>query len=350
MIERRKTRTVTVGDVKIGSDHLVSIQSMAKTDTCDTGSTVRQIRQLEKAGCELVRVAVKDTAAARAVADIKKETDIPLIADIHFDHKLALEAIANGADKIRINPGNITGEDEISSIIDAAGAKGIPLRLGVNSGSLMEMVTGRGNPADVMVGSLLKYLEPFRKKGFNDIIISLKASDVSTTVESYRKMASECDYPFHVGVTAAGPPAEGIVRSSVGIGALLLDGIGDTVRVSLTGDPLPEVDAAKRILSAAGVRHFGHSIISCPTCGRCQVDLVPLVEKLEKEVKSFTNKPLTIAIMGCEVNGPGEAKCADIGIAFGKNRGAIFRGGEIVKTVEVDDAVYELVKMIKEEL
>jgi (E)-4-hydroxy-3-methylbut-2-enyl-diphosphate synthase len=350
MIERRKTRTVTVGDVKIGSDHLVSIQSMTKTDTCDVSSTLRQIRQLEKAGCELVRVAVKDLPAASAIADIKKEINIPLIADIHFDHKLALEAIASGADKIRINPGNITGEDEVNSVIDAAGAKGIPIRLGVNSGSLMEMATGTGNPADVMVGSLLKYLEAFRRKGFNDIIISLKASNVSTTVESYRKMAEACDYPFHVGVTAAGPPAEGIVRSSIGIGSLLLDGIGDTVRVSLTGDPLPEVDAAKRILSAVGVRHFGHSIISCPTCGRCQVDLVPLVEKLEKEVKNVTNKPLTIAIMGCEVNGPGEAKCADIGIAFGKNKGAIFRGGEIVKTVGVDDAVYELVRIIKEEL
>ncbi len=350
MIERRKTRTVTVGDVKIGSDHLISIQSMTKTDTSDVNATVRQIRQLQNAGCELVRVAVKDTNAASAISDIKKEINIPLIADIHFDHKLALEAIANGADKIRINPGNMTGQDAVNSVINAAAEKGIPIRLGVNSGSLVEMAAGRGNPADVMVDCLLKYLEPFRKKRFNDIILSLKASDVSTTVEAYRKMAEACDYPFHVGVTAAGPPAEGIVRSSVGIGTLLLDGIGDTIRVSLTGDPLPEVDAAKRILSSVGVRHFGHSIISCPTCGRCQVDLVPLVEELEKEIKSITNKPLTIAIMGCEVNGPGEAKCADIGIAFGKNKGAIFRGGEIIKTVKVDDAVDELVKMIKEEI
>ncbi|MBD3425682.1 MAG: flavodoxin-dependent (E)-4-hydroxy-3-methylbut-2-enyl-diphosphate synthase [Candidatus Omnitrophica bacterium] len=350
MLQRRKTRTVSVGGLKMGSEHPVSIQSMTKTDTRDVLSTVKQIRQLEKAGCELVRVAVKDMDSARAIGEIKKQIGIPLIADIHFDHRLAIESVKRGSDKIRINPGNITKREHIEAVIDACMEAGLPIRVGINSGSIGKMAAGKGATAHEMVEALQRYLEPFRKKGFGDLIISLKASSVLTTVESYRMMASLCDYPFHIGVTAAGPPSEGIIRSSIGIGSLLLDGIGDTIRVSLTGSPLPEVDAAKRILAAVGARSFGHSIISCPTCGRCQVDLAPLVEKLQKEVEELTARPLTIAIMGCEVNGPGEAGTADIGIAFGRNRGAIFRDGEIIKTVRVSEAVEELVRMIKEQI
>ncbi|RKY43281.1 MAG: 4-hydroxy-3-methylbut-2-en-1-yl diphosphate synthase [Candidatus Makaraimicrobium thalassicum] len=362
MIQRRKTRTVTVGSVKIGSGHPVAIQSMTKTDTLDVDATVRQIRGLEKEGCELVRVAVREPESARAISRIKSGIHIPIIADIHFDHKLALEAITHGADKIRINPGNITNPAHIDRIIDSASEKGIPVRLGVNSGSLPD-AGAAASPAGAMVSPLLRYLEHFRRRDFNDIVISLKSSSVSATVEAYRRMAAECDYPFHLGITATGTPAWGIVRSSVGIGALLLDGIGDTIRVSLTGDPDVEVDTARRILVSAGVRHFGPEIISCPTCGRCQVDLVPMVRELEDELGLDAGEgsrkakgegpgaksPLVIAVMGCEVNGPGEAKNADIGVAFGRGRGVVFRKGRIVKTVEASNAVRELAAMVRKE-
>ena len=357
MIRRRKTRTVTVGNVKIGSGHPVSIQSMAKTDTANVASTVREIRALEESGCEIVRVAVKTFEAARAIGQIKKEIDIPLVADIHFDAALAVEAIKSGADKIRINPGNVRDKGGIRELIAAASAKSVPMRIGVNSGSLSEMARGKGSPAGRMVGAVLRYLELFRRERFNNLVISLKASDVATTVEAYRLMAGECDYPFHVGVTAAGLPEEGIIRSAVGIGSLLLDGIGDTIRVSLTGEAVAEVGVAKRILSAAGMRKFGHEIIACPTCGRCQVDLVSIVRELEEQISRGTRdegprtrKPLLIAVMGCEVNGPGEARQADIGIAFGKDRGAIFRKGKIVKTVVAKKAVGELIKIIKKQV
>jgi len=357
MIKRRNTRTVTVGNVSIGSEHPVSIQSMAKTDTADVDATSEQINSLEKRGCEIARVAVKHMEEANAIGEIKKRINIPIVADIHFDYRLALESIKQGVDKIRINPGNITKKDEIDGIISAALDKNIPIRIGVNSGSLMEVATKKGAAADVMVDSLLKYLEYFHGRNFEDIIISLKSSDVLTTVEAYRKMAVECDYPFHLGVTAAGPPADGIIRSSVGIGTLLLEGIGDTIRVSLTGDPSGEIDTAKRILVSAGIRSFGTEIISCPTCGRCQVDLVSLVWQLEEKLKRTTHnanratdKNLIIAVMGCEVNGPGEARSADIGIAFGSEKGALFRRGEIVKTVDVDHAIEELLTLIEEEL
>jgi len=349
MFERRKTRTVEVGNVKMGSGHPVVIQSMTKTDTADAALTAGQIRLLEKAGCEIVRLSVKDMRSAEAVEDIKKETTIPMVADIHFDHKLALEAIRRGADKIRINPGNMQKEQDVAEVIDAAKEKKIPIRVGINSGSLLEKVTGKTATADAMVASLVKYLEYFRKRDFNDIVVSLKASDVKTTVEAYRKASDECDYPFHLGVTAAGPPRDGVVRSSVGIGTLLMEGIGDTIRVSLTGDPVEEVDTAKRILSSTGSRRFGPDVISCPTCGRCQVDLISLVEELEKRLSADTGADLTIAVMGCEVNGPGEAKAADIGIAFGKGKGAIFKQGKIVKTVDASCAIDELLAMIGKE-
>lgn len=327
---------------------------MTKTETSDVASTVRQALRLEKTGCEIVRVAVKTPADARAIREIRRGISIPVVADIHFDADLAIEAVKSGADKIRINPGNVRDKKDIDRVIASVSSKGIPLRLGVNSGSLEEMSKNRKDPAGAMVGALLKYVEHFRKKKFHDLVISLKASDVPATVRAYRLMADECDYPFHLGITAAGLPEDGVVRSSVGIGALLLDGIGDTIRVSLTGDPILEIPAGKRILSAAGARKFGPEIIACPTCGRCQVDLVSIVKRLERELARSKGhgargigKSALIAVMGCEVNGPGEARQADIGIAFGKDKGAIFSHGKIVKTVKAKDAVCELVKMIK---
>jgi len=357
VIKRRKTRTVSVGPLKIGSDHPVVIQSMTKVDTSDIGQVVVQIRQLEEAGCEIVRVAVKDKGDAKAISSIKKEVTVPLVADIHFDYKLALEAIKCGADKIRINPGNIKKTKDVEKVIDAASDKNIPIRVGVNSGSLMEIAAGKGLSPQAMVNALLRYMENFRKRNFDDLIISLKSSDVSKTIEAYKKMADECDYPFHVGVTAAGLPEDGVIKSSIGIGALLLDGIGDTIRVSLTGEPTSEVEIAKRILSSVGSRYFGPEIISCPTCGRCQVNLVPIVKNLESELRHLTHKEpllkekqLLVAVMGCEVNGPGEAKGADIGIAFGRGKGVIFRRGEVVKTVKTSGSVKELLDMIKKEI
>ncbi|MEA3488720.1 MAG: flavodoxin-dependent (E)-4-hydroxy-3-methylbut-2-enyl-diphosphate synthase [Candidatus Omnitrophota bacterium] len=357
MIKRRETRTVVVGDVKIGSGHPVSVQSMTKTDTGDIEATAGQIRELEDAGCEIVRIAVKDQDAARAVASIKKEISIPLVADIHFDYRLALEAVKSGADKIRINPGNISNTDELNKIIDAVSSAGIPVRIGVNSGSLRENIVSSGDVDEVMTDSALKCIEHFRKRGFHDLVVSLKGADVPATVRAYRKLAMECDYPLHLGITAAGSPEKGIVKSSIGIGALLLDGIGDTIRVSLTGDPVTEVNTARNILAAVGARNFGPQVIACPTCGRCQVDLISIVEELEDELRRDTryairntDKQLIIAIMGCEVNGPGEAKNADIGIAFGKDRGAIFSRGKVVKTVEEGEAIKELLEMIKKEI
>ncbi len=352
-IKRRKTRTVTVGNVRIGSEYPVSIQSMTNTDTKDISSTAGQIKVLEDAGCELVRLAIKDEEAAKAIGQIKKETTIPLIADIHFDYKLALSSIKYGADKIRINPGNISKTNELDEIISLASEKGIPLRIGVNSGSLPQGVSAGSDLASSMVDSLLRYLEYFQKKNFNDIVLSLKASGVPATVKAYREISEKCDYPLHLGVTAAGSPHSGIVKSSIGIGALLLDGIGDTIRVSLTGDPEREVETAKRILASTLMRSFGPEVIACPTCGRCQIDLISLVEDLEKKINSrkfSSEKALVIAIMGCEVNGPGEAKEADIGIAFGKDRGAIFKKGKIVKTVQAKDAIKELLDLIDKEM
>ncbi|MBD3295763.1 MAG: flavodoxin-dependent (E)-4-hydroxy-3-methylbut-2-enyl-diphosphate synthase [Candidatus Omnitrophica bacterium] len=354
MSDRRKTHTVKAGNVVIGSGHPVIIQSMTNTVTSDVRSTVDQIRRLRGQGCEMVRVAVKTGEDAGCLGDIREEISIPLVADIHFDHELALRAIESGADKIRINPGNMRKKG-LEKVISAAAAADIPIRIGVNSGSLTEMRRGVSDGATRMADKVSEYLELFHSMNFREIVISLKASDVATTVEAYRIMAGRCDHPLHVGVTAAGPLMDGVVRSSMGIGALLLEGIGDTVRVSLTADPVEEVRTARRILSAAGIRRFGHEIISCPTCGRCQVDLVPIVRELESELErdprsgtGDVDRRFLIAIMGCEVNGPGEAEAADIGIAFGGGRAALFREGEIVKTVEARSAVRELLLMLRE--
>jgi len=352
MMKRRKTRVIKVGKVKIGGANPVCIQSMAKTDTRDVGKTVSQIRKLEKCGCEIVRVAVKDTDAARAIGAIKKRIKIPLVADIHFSFRLALEAIKSGADKIRINPGNISKPEDLKTIIRAAKKRKIPIRIGLNSGSLPRSGSYPQSRSPLRVTySVDNFIKFFEKQGFHDIIVSLKSSSVPETVEAYRKLAGRCDYPFHLGVTAAGPYNTGTVKSSIGIGALLLDGIGDTIRVSLTGDPFEEVIAAKRILEALGLRRFGPDIISCPTCGRCRVDLVKIVNELEKRLYAMRYalyaKPLTIAIMGCEVNGPGEAREADIGIAFGKGSGLLFKKGKVVKKVKARDAVKELLASLR---
>ena len=328
------TRQIKVGKVKIGRGAPVVIQSMTKTDTRDVRATVRQIKQLEKTGCEIVRVAVKDFEAASAIKNIKRRIKIPLAADIHFDHRLALLAIQNGADKIRLNPGNIYKEEQVIEVAKAAKKARVPIRVGVNSGSL------RGG----MVKSALDYIKILEKARFYDIIVSLKASDVVETVKAYKQFARKSKYPLHLGVTAAGPVSTGLVKSSIGIGALLLDGIGDTIRVSLTADPCEEVIAAKNILQALGLRNFGPEIISCPTCGRCQVDLQRLVKELSfrLSVIGYRLSNVKIAVMGCEVNGPGEAKDADIGVACGKKSGVIFRKGKVIKKVKEKDIIREL--------
>jgi len=352
MIIRRKAREIRVGDVKIGGDAPVSIQSMAKVETSDVKAVVSQIKTLEKNGCEIVRVAVKDTDDANAVRAIKRKIKIPLVCDIHFDYRLALKSIENGADKIRLNPGNIFKVDEISKVVKAAKNADIPIRIGANSGSVRKTKGSRPRAqGDLLVDSVLNYIKIFEDMSFRDIIISLKASDAVSTVDAYRKIATFCDYPLHLGLTASGPYDDGIVKSSIGIGALLLDGIGDTIRVSLTADPVQEVIAAKRILGALGLRKFGHEIISCPTCGRCQVDLMKIVEQLENAIHTThdtrRDKPLTIAVMGCEVNGPGEAMMADIGLAAGKGQGALFKKGKIIKRVKEKDFVKEIMGLLK---
>jgi len=338
--KRRKTKVVKVGRVKIGGNNPISIQSMTKTDTRNIKSTVKEIKALERAGCEIVRLAVKNKESARALKAIKKKIHIPLVADIHFDYRLAILSIKNGADKIRINPGNIKNVTEIKEIIKLAKAKKIPIRIGLNSGSLP-----RGETFEHLA---LKYIKLFERENFRDIIISLKSSDVEETIKAYRKLALRCNYPFHIGVTACGSYNTGIVKSSIGIGVLLLDGIGDTVRVSLTGDPVKEVLSAKSILQASGVRKFQHEVIACPTCGRLQVNLSFILKKVEERLakRKKVRKPLKIAIMGCEVNGPGEAREADIGIAFGKGKGILFKKGRFIKAVKTKNAVKELLKII----
>lgn len=340
MIKRRHTKEIRVGNVKIGNNAPVSIQSMTKVDTRDVIKTAAQINELQAAGCQIARVAVKDADAAKAIAGIKARINIPLVADIHFDYRLALLAIQSGADKIRINPGNMHKRQEVEAVVKAAQAKNIPIRIGVNSGSI-----GRPGPGvKIMVKAALSYARLFEKLKFSDIIISIKASDVVDTVEAYREVTKRCAYPLHLGVTAAGLPEDGVVKSAVAFGALLLEGIGDTIRVSLTGSPVFEVAAAKKILNAAGLGHFGPEIIACPTCGRCQVDLAKIVRELKEKLPD--SKPIKIAVMGCEVNGPGEAMDADIGIAAGKGSGMLFKKGKQIRKVAQKDFVKAIIEEI----
>ena len=349
MIQRRKTRQISIGPLKIGGDAPISVQSMTKTDTRDIRRTIHQIRRLEEAGCEIVRVAVVDEEAARAIAEIKKRIKIPLIADIHFHYRLALKAMESGADGIRLNPGNIGGRDRLKMIVINAKDRSIPIRIGVNAGSLEKDLLKRfgGATAEAMVSSALRTIEWMEDLGFQQIKVSLKASDVLRTVEAYRLFSKTTDYPLHLGITEAGRGSGAIVKSSLGIGILLSEGIGDTLRVSLTGDPVQEVRVGYDILRSLKIRERGVEIISCPTCGRCEINLTPLVEKVEKATQRI-DTPLTIAIMGCVVNGPGEAKEADVGIAGGKGMGLLFRKGRVVKKVREKDFARVLLKEVDE--
>lgn len=347
MIIRRKTRQISIGSVRIGGDAHISIQSMTKTDTRDIQATIKQIRRLEKAGCEIVRVAVIDEKAADAIKEIKRKINIPLIADIHFHYQLALKAMEAGADAIRINPGNIGGQDRLKRIVKEAKMRSIPIRIGVNAGSLEKQLQKEfGGPTpEAMVESALKTISFMEDLGFNLIKVSLKASDVLKTVEAYRLFSKRSDYPLHVGITEAGIGMSAIIKSSIGIGVLLEEGIGDTIRVSLTGDPVHEVYVANDILRALKISEKGVEIISCPTCGRCEIDLIPIVKNIESCVRNIS-KPMTVAIMGCVVNGPGEAKEADLGIAAGRSSGVLFKKGRIIKKVDKKDFVKVLLNEI----
>ena len=347
-MEKKATKAVTVGDVQIGGDAPVSVQSMTNTDTRNIGETVDQIKRLEEAGCELIRVAIPDYEAATKVDKIKAEIDLPLIADIHFDHKLALEVLERGIDGLRINPGNIGGEKKVKAVATKALAKKVPIRVGVNGGSLeKELLEKYGHPtAEAMVESALKHIRLLEKYDFYDIIISLKASEVPMTLKAYQLMSQRVDYPLHVGITEAGTVKSGTIKSAVGIGSILAQGLGDTIRVSLTGDPVEEIGVAYDILKSLNLRDKGVKIISCPTCGRCEIDLVEIANKVEEEITEV-DKSIEVAIMGCVVNGPGEAREADIGIAGGKDEGLIFKDGESIKKVSSDELVAELVEEIK---
>ena len=343
------TRQIFVGGVPIGGGAPVTIQSMTNTRTDDVAATVAQIRRLAAAGCQIVRVAVPDLAAAKAVGAIKEQIDIPLVVDIHFDYKLALECVAAGCDKVRINPGNIGGEDRVRQVADACRQKGIPIRIGVNGGSLEKPILARygGVTPEALVESAFGHIKLLEKFDFTDICVSLKSSSVPVTMAAYRLMSEKSDYPLHLGVTETGTPRMGILKSAVGIGGLLALGIGDTIRVSLSADPVEEVYAARDILKAAGVRKDGPELVACPTCGRTRIDLIGLANEVEERLKSV-DKPITVAVMGCAVNGPGEASAADVGIAGGVGEGLLFRKGEIVKKVPQESLVDELFALIEE--
>ncbi|VAX20642.1 (E)-4-hydroxy-3-methylbut-2-enyl-diphosphate synthase (flavodoxin) [hydrothermal vent metagenome] len=342
----RKTRQIAVGGVKIGNGAFVSVQSMTNTDTRDVNATVAQIKRLEAVECEIVRVAVPDETAASAISEIRRQIKIPLIADIHFDYRLALTALDCGADGLRINPGNIGAKWKVEEVVKAAKAKNAPIRIGVNAGSLKrELLQKYGGPtAEAMVDSAMENIEILENLNFPNIKVSLKASSVRTTVDAYRLLADRVDYPFHIGVSEAGTRWGGTIKSAIGIGALLLDGIGDTLRVSLTDDPVEEVRVGYEILKSVGIRKTSPDLVSCPTCGRCEINLVKLAQEVEARLCEM-KKPITVAVMGCIVNGPGEAREADVGIAGGANgEGLIFRKGKIIRKVpesKLRDALFE---------
>ena len=350
-IKRRESKVIKIGDCFIGGNNPIAIQSMAKNKTSDIAKTVRQIKELEKAGCEIVRLAVRDGKDAQAIRNIKKTVKLPIVADIHFDWRLAIQAIDNGADKIRLNPGNIYRKEEVREITSALRQAGIPLRIGVNSGSVRDLNSKRLSMPERLVASSLNYLKMVEGFKFYDIVISLKAPTVLDTVEAYRKISKLCDYPLHLGVTATGSPYSGAIKSSVALGSLLLEGIGDTIRISLTDKPAQEVRVAKYILESVGLRNFGPQIISCPTCGRCEVDLVKLVKQLENRLSTIdyrlSIKPLKLAVMGCVVNGPGEAREADIGVAFGKREGLLFKKGRPARKVSLKNCTEVLLNELE---
>ncbi len=349
----KKTKQIRVGDVAIGGGAPVCVQSMCNTDTRDVAATVAQILALEQVGCELIRVAVVDDLAARAIGEIKKEIHIPIVADIHFDYRLAITAAEYGADKIRLNPGNIGGEDRVRQVVSVCRAKNIPIRIGVNGGSLDRALLAKygGVTPEAMVESALAHVAILNRLDFDDIAISIKHSDVRKTIAAYRLLSQKTDYPLHLGVTETGTAYMGAIKSAIGIGSLLCDGIGDTIRVSLTADPLEEVRTAYAILKASGVRQRGVNLISCPTCGRCRIRLIEIASEVERRLQHET-RPLTVAVMGCAVNGPGEAREADVGIAGGDREGLLFRHGEIVRKVPMEqlvDALMQLIDTLPEE-
>jgi (E)-4-hydroxy-3-methylbut-2-enyl-diphosphate synthase len=344
---RRKTRVIKIGDVRIGGEHPIVVQSMTNTDTRNVEATVRQIQQLETVGCEIVRVAVPDEEAAGAIAKIVPQINIPLIADIHFDYRLALKSIAAGAQGLRINPGNIGERKRVQEVVRQCQERGIPIRIGVNAGSLeRSLLTKYGKAsAPAMVESALEHIKILEDMGFTDIKISMKSSSVLMTVNAYQMLSQQVDYPLHVGITEAGTLERGLLKSAVGLGLLLYQGIGDTIRVSLTADPVEEVWAAYEILRNLELRQRGVELISCPTCGRCEIDLINLAQSVEEKVK-FIPEPIKIAVMGCVVNGPGEARDADIGVAGGRGVGLLFRNGEIIKKVPQTQLIDELMAEI----
>ncbi len=338
-----------MGDIAIGGTAPVSVQSMTKTDTRDVAATVRQIRRLEGAGCEIIRVAVPDEEAASALPKIKKGIKIPLVADVHFDHRLALKAIDAGVDKLRINPGNIGADWKVREVVKAAKERKIPIRVGVNAGSLPLDVRKKykGATPTALVEAALRQVRILEESNFDKIVIALKSFDVPTTVEAYKLMSKKRKYPLHIGITEAGLPLLGSIRSALGIGILLASGIGDTIRVSLTGDPVQEIVVGYEILKSLNLREHGPIIISCPTCGRCEIDIVSMTKKVERAVRSI-DAPLKIAVMGCVVNGPGEARDADIGIAGGKGYGLLFRKGKVVGKAKEKDLINALLSMVQE--
>lgn len=348
MIER-KTKTVEVGNIKIGGTSPISVQSMTNTDTRNVEQTVAQIKRLCEAGCDIVRLAIPDQLAADAFKEIKNKVEVPLVADIHFDYRLAIKAIENGADKIRINPGNIGSIDRVKQVVEKAKERLIPIRIGVNSGSLEKEILEKygGVTPEGLVESAVKNVRIVEGLGYDKIVVSIKASDVITTIHSYREVSKKINYPLHLGITEAGTVFTGTVRSGIGIGALLADGIGDTLRVSLTADPVIEVKTGIEILKSLGLREQGVCLISCPTCGRCRVNLVDIANKIEEKLIN-SPKSIKIAVMGCAVNGPGEAKDADVGVACGDSCGLIFKKGQIIRKVPEDKIVDELLKEITE--
>lgn len=348
-INRKKTRKIYVGNVAVGGGEPISVQSMTKTDTRDVQTTVEEIRYLESVGCEIIRLAVPDMDAARALGPIKKDVTIPVIADIHFDWRLALEALAQGVDGLRLNPGNIGAPWKIKEVVLAASERSVPIRIGVNAGSLDKTVLEKyGHPTpEALVESAENHIKILEDLHFQDIKVSLKASNVTKTVEAYRLFSEKYDYPLHVGISEAGPPFSGVIKSAVGVGILLAQGIGDTVRISLTAESAEEIRVAYEILKSLGLRRRGPEIISCPTCGRCCIDLKPLAQKVEDAIKDM-KEPISVAVMGCVVNGPGEAREADFGIAGGKGMGLVFKKGEVVGQVKEEELLEALMKLINE--
>lgn len=347
MIKRRQTRQIHIGNVAIGGGAPISVQSMTNTKTTDTEATVAQINALQAAGCDIVRLAVPDMDAALNLGNIIKKVNVPLVADIHFDYRLALEAIKQGISALRLNPGNIGGEDRVKAVVQAAKANKIPIRIGVNAGSLDKALLEKYGDvtAEALVESALQHVRILEAQDFYDMKISLKAHDVPLTLEAYQLMSERVDYPLHLGITEAGTARTGMIKSAVGIGALLAQGIGDTFRISLTGDPVVEVKVANEILKSLGMREYGPTLISCPTCGRTCIDLAGIAEEVEKRLGDI-KQPISVAVMGCVVNGPGEARGADVGIAGGNGVGLVFRKGEIVRKVAEANLVEELFKEI----